>query len=93
MEYGINNLEKYNFNINHILAHCAPNRIVDILYPYENQHDTMTSYLEHVCQRTNFNKFFCGHYHVDRSYDNQKFEILYQDILKIMPDNKWEIVA
>lgn len=93
MEHGINNLERYNFNIDYILAHCAPNHIVDILYPYENQHDTMTSYLEHVCQRTKFNKFFCGHYHVDRSYDNQKFEILYQNILEIMPDNKWELIA
>ena len=93
MEHGINNLEKYNFNVDYILAHCAPNHIVDILYPYENQHDTMTSYLEHVCQRTIFNKFFCGHYHVDRSYDDQKYNIIYNDILEIMPDGRWEIIA
>ena len=92
MEYGINNLERYDFDIDYILAHCAPNHIVDILYPYENQHDAMTSYLEHVCQRTHFNKFFCGHYHIDRCYDDQKFNILYQDILEIMPDGRWELM-
>ena len=88
MEYGINNLERYNFNIDYILTHCAPNHIVDILYPYENQHDTMTSYLEHICQRTKFNKFFCGHYHLDRNYDNNKYNILYQDIMELTSDGK-----
>lgn len=88
MENGINNLEKNNFNVDYILTHCAPNRIVDILFPYENQHDTMSSYLEHVCIRTTFDKFFCGHYHINRNYNNQKYNIIYNDIIELCPNGE-----
>lgn len=94
MEHGILTLEKYNFNVDFILTHCAPNTIVDLLYPYEKQRDDISNYLEkNIWQDVNFKKWFCGHYHIDRSYNNQKFNIIYKDVLEIMPDGRWEIVA
>ena len=94
MDYAADNLRAHNFQVDNIITHCGPNYIVDKLFPYDRAHDDITNFLEKfVRMTTTFNKWYMGHYHVDRSYDNQKFEILYQDILKIMPDNKWEIVA
>ena len=88
-ENGINNLEKYNFNVDYILTHCAPNYLVDKLYPYENQHDDTTNYLEkNIRQQTNFKKWMMGHYHLDRNYDNNKYNIFYQDIMELMPDGQ-----
>ena len=94
MDYAANNLRAHNFQVDNIITHCGPNYIVDKLFPYENAHDDVTNFLEKfVRMTTTFNKWCMGHYHVDRSYDNQQFEILYQDILEIMPDGRWEIVA
>lgn len=94
MDYAANNLRAHDFKIDNIVTHCGPNYIVDKLFPYENAHDSITNFLEKfVRMTTNFNKWYMGHYHVDRSYDEQKFNILYQDILEIMPDGRREIVA
>ena len=94
MSYGADKLYEYKYKIDFILTHCAPNYIVDILYPYENQHDDITNYFEKIVrQDVKFDKWFCGHYHVDRSYDDQKYNILYEDILEIMSDGRWELVG
>ncbi len=94
MDYAANNLRLHNFQVDNIITHCGPNYIVDKLFPYENAHDDITNFLEKfVRMTTTFNKWYMGHYHVDRCYDDQKFNILYQDILEIMPDRRWEIIA
>lgn len=93
MERGVNNLEKYNFQIDYILTHCAPNYLVDKLFPYENQHDDTTNYLEKcVRQQVEFKRWFLAHYHIDRSYDNQKYNILYNDIIELLPNNEIKVV-
>lgn len=92
-ENGINNLEKHNFQIDYILTHCAPNYLVDKLFPYENQHDDTTNYLEKcIRQQVTFKKWFLAHYHVDRSYDNQKYNILYNDIIELLPNGEIKLI-
>ena len=94
MANGADKLYECNYKVDFILTHCAPNYVTDILFPYENQHDDVTNYLEKVVrQNTDFKKWFIGHYHIDRSYDDQKYNILYHDILEIMPDGRWELVG
>lgn len=93
MEHGVNTLERASFKVDYILTHCAPNKIVDILFPYENQHDDMSNYLEKVVRaRTVFKRWFMGHYHIDRSYENQKYNILYNDIIELLPNNEIKVV-
>ena len=89
MDYAANNLRTYNFQVDNIITHCGPNYIVDKLFPYENAHDDITNFLEKFVRMiTTFNRWYMGHYHIDRSYDYQKFNILYQDIVEIMPDGR-----
>ena len=93
-EHGAQQLRNSNFKVDFVLTHCAPNYIVNKLFPYENATDEVTNFLEKFVRlSTDFTKWFCGHYHVDRSYDDQKYNILYNDILEIMPDGRWEIIA
>ena len=92
-EKAANNLGKINFNVDYILTHCAPNYLVDKLFPYENQHDELTSFLEkYVRANTTFSRWFMGHYHIDRSYDNQKYNILYNDIIELLPNGEFKVV-
>lgn len=91
-ENGVNNLEKHNFQIDYILTHCAPNYLVDKLFPYENQHDDTTNYLEKcVRQQTIFKKWFCGHYHIDRTIDD-KYYICYNDFLELLPNGEIKLI-
>ena len=87
------NLERVSFQVTYILTHCGPNYIVDKLFPYENQHDELTSFFEkYVRANTTFSRWFMGHYHIDRSYDNQKYNILYNDIIELFPNGEFKVV-
>jgi predicted phosphodiesterase len=48
---------------------------------YDRYNDPTSSFLQEVCDRTKFSKFFCGHFHEDLTINN--FHILYQKILQI----------
>ena len=79
MEHAVKNLEKYNNKVNYIITHTAPNFILDKFY-YE--HDDVTNFLSHYVQTTvQFDEWYCGHFHVNRNYDN--FHMLYHDIKEI----------
>ena len=44
-----------------------------------------------IVQEVDFKKWFCGHYHVDRTIDNKYF-ILYKDIIELLPNNEIKVV-
>jgi len=48
---------------------------------YDRYNDPTSSFLQEVCNRTKFSKFFCGHFHEDLTIGN--FCLLYQKILQI----------
>ena len=94
MEHAAATLETHNFKVDYIISHCAPNFLVDKLYPYDKPHDPITNFLEkYVRENTTFAAWFLGHYHVDRSTEDRKYNILYHDILEIMPNGEWELVG
>ena len=40
-----------------------------------------------IVQNVNFKKWFCGHYHIDRTIDN-KYYICYKDFLELLPNGE-----
>ena len=93
METGVINLTKYNNKVDYIITHCLPSSILDKFDKWCPQHDTLNNYLEKmIVQEVEFKKWFCGHYHVDRSFDNQKYNILYKDIIELFPNGDIKIV-
>ena len=93
METGVINLTKYNNKVDYIITHCLPSSILDKFNKWCPQHDTLNNYLEKmIVQEVEFKKWFCGHYHVDRSFDNQKYNILYKDIIELLPNEDIKVV-
>jgi hypothetical protein len=87
MNHGMDMLEKHNFKVDYILAHTAPSNIVRNLKDRKELYDLYDpdptrSYLEFVCERTNFKKFYCGHWHVD--YKIKKYNFLFKNMVKIL---------
>lgn len=93
METGVINLTKYNNKVDYIITHCLPSSILDKFDKWCPQHDTLNNYLEKmIAQEVEFKKWFCGHYHADRSFDNQKYNILYKDIIELLPNGDIKVV-
>ena len=92
MEYGINNLNEHNNKVDYIITHCLPNSILDRIDRWCPQHDSLTNYLEKmIVQNIDFKKWFCGHYHIDKTIDD-RYYICYNDFLELLPNNIIKVV-
>lgn len=75
------NLDAYDWSVDYIITHCAPNSVIDILSRGFYDHDRLTDFLEMVLQKTEYKHWFFGHYH-----DNQQIgqhTLLYEKIVQI----------
>ncbi len=92
MEYGVNNLNEHNNKVDYIITHCLPNSILDRIDKWCPQHDSLTNYLEKmIVQNIDFKKWFCGHYHIDRTIDD-KYYICYKDFLELLPNGEIKLI-
>ena len=91
LDYAAKNLQSHNMKVDFILTHCAPNKVVKYLYPNSFEPDTLTSYFDkYVDACVSYRHWLCGHYHTDRTVFD-KYHILYNDIIEIMPDGTLEM--
>ena len=62
-----------------VVTHCAPTLVQGRIDPtFET--DRLTDYLEHVRETVSFKRWFFGHYHLDRDYDDG-FSALYERVV------------
>lgn len=83
-EIAINNLEKYNFNVDYVVTHTCATSYLQDLYGYETRSDELTSFFNHLefDFKLNFKHWYFGHHHKDRGIDS-KHTCLYYDVVKI----------
>lgn len=87
MNYGLQQLEKNNYEVDYVLTHTAPESIIQIYLeqsqfnPYMVK-DATTNYLDEVLKKIKFKKWFFGHWHSDWKY--KKFNMLYEKKGKIL---------
>lgn len=76
---GLDNLAKHNNKVDFIISHTAPHfickQLVARMYPGEEE---IQDYLENIAQSTKFNKWYFGHWHMDKVIDN--YYALYNNI-------------
>jgi len=85
-EYGLKNLEKHNNKVDYIVSHTLPlnlrNTLHCSMYLGQKWYDDTCKYLEHIYNNIEFEKGFCGHWHIDQEL--KKYVMLYQDVIKIL---------
>lgn len=64
-----------------VVTHCAPTLVQGRIDPTFDA-DRLTDYLEHVRETVSFERWFFGHYHVDRDYDDG-FSALYERVVPL----------
>lgn len=67
MEEGFANLEKVEYAVDYIITHSAPSiALPSINLTYKP--DVLTKYLTVIQQITEYTHWYCGHYHINKSY-------------------------
>lgn len=82
MKNGLNNLKKVDYKIDYIITHCSPTSILKCIDPTFDT-DRLTDYLQQIYEKTDFNKWFFGHYH-DYRQVNSQFILLYENIVPLL---------
>lgn len=67
--------------VDYVLTHCAPTLVQGRINPTFLP-DRLTEYLQHVRDTTEFGRWYFGHYHIDREYDDG-FCALYDCVVPI----------
>ena len=89
---GIRNLEKYNFNVDYIITHTAPQAIIERLierqpwhirasFKMNHQENKLMGDLGEILYKTNFHHWYFGHWHFDQT--DEKYTAVYFDVHSI----------
>ena len=84
--YGLENLQKHNFEVDYIISHCCPFSLEkEFLCVGDHKPDILTNYFDTIRINTNFQTWFFGHYHDNRilSLENKNFVMLYDYIIDL----------
>ena len=73
--YGMDNLEKHNNKVDIIVTHTAPKKVIEAIgfSVSEKLNDPVVKYLDHLDSYVKCNRWFFGHFHVDKVIDNKYF--------------------
>lgn len=78
---GYKNLIKNDKKVDYIITHCAPTYVVHWINPWYKG-DGLTEFFEGISLETEFNHWYCGHYHMDADFINN-ISVLYDRIIKL----------
>ena len=77
MDNARQNLAAHDNKVDVVVTHALPNHALAFMGYYE--FDRLTSFLDDIANTITFDKWFSGHYHIDRHIDN-KYITQYYDI-------------
>ena len=81
---AIKKLEEYNWKVDYVITHDAPSRIADILltmiHDYSRDTNEYTDWLQYIDDNLEFKRWFFGHYHIDKDFDDKKYNEMYYNI-------------
>ena len=79
---ALQNLERYNWQVDYIITHCAPTSIA-LMGSRHNEADRLTDFLQEVRERAKYYYWLFGHYHDNRAID-EKHILLWEQIVRII---------
>lgn len=71
---AIKNLTKANWEVDIVITHCAPSSIQRLINPSYDE-NILTDFLDNVKEKLIFEKWYFGHYHIDKQIDKNLFAV------------------
>ena len=75
------NLAAVDWKVDVVLTHCAPTSLQSLI-SFGYKQDALTHFLDEVNSRLQFDKWYIGHYHINKNMG--KYRFVYEDILEYM---------
>ena len=75
--------ERVNWQVDYVIAHCAPSSVVDIIGEGKFGHDKLTDFFEEVSQRLKLHYWLFGHYHANQNI-GEKYVLLWDQIVQVI---------
>ena len=90
LQEGRNNLEKVDYKVDYIIAHClSTSKQYELERAYGGSYihtfyksDILTNYFDELEGRLQYKHWICGHYHIDLPLDD-KHAVLYMNIIPL----------
>ena len=79
---ALQNLERYNWQVDYIITHCAPTCIA-LMGSRHNEADRLTDFLQDVQKRAKYHYWLFGHYHDNKAVD-EKHILLWEQIVRVI---------
>ena len=79
---ALQNLERYNWQVDYIITHCAPTSIA-LMGSRHNEADRLTDFLQEVQERAKYHYWLFGHYHDNKAID-EKHILLWEQIVRVI---------
>ena len=79
---ALQNLERYNWQVDYIITHCAPTSIA-LMGSRHNEADRLTDFLQEVQERAKYHYWLFGHYHANRPID-EKHILLWEQTVRVI---------
>lgn len=80
-QIAIDNLSAVDWKVDYVVTHCAPNSIQRQIKPKYEENE-LTCFFEKIKEKLDFEKWFFGHYHIDKIVDGRYF-CLFETMRKI----------
>lgn len=78
------NLNNCGNQVDYVITHAAPRTLVKSkMFPKSQVNCPVENFLDEVYKRLKFKQWFCGHYHMDKSFSDWKVQVLYQYVVKL----------
>ena len=71
---AIKNLTEANWKVDIVITHCAPSTIQRLINPSYDE-NILTDFLDNVKEKLIFEKWYFGHYHIDKQIDKKLFAV------------------
>lgn len=79
---ALQNLERYNWQVDYIITHCAPTSIA-LMGSRHNEADRLTDFLQEVRERAKYHYWLFGHYHDNKAIDERHI-LLWEQIVRVI---------
>ena len=80
-QYAVEQLQKINYTVDYVITHTAPDTLISMSGIGSDYLDPTTRFLEFLAKEMKYERWFCGHLHMDK--DIAKFSILWDRIVQI----------
>lgn len=77
------NLQKHDNKVDYIITHTIGDKFMEKELQFVKEKTVLTKWLDAVMETVDYKHWYCGHFHVDRDYEDGKVSILYDRIISL----------